>query len=62
MATAVFPQPHGGVIDGFRWAIIGGDVQLYSTGFALSLLLVVLLLISGIFYFRRMERTFADVI
>ena len=52
MATAVFPQPHGGVIDGFRWAIIGGDVQLYSTGFALSLLLVVLLLISGIFYFR----------
>lgn len=55
-------NPMVGVIDGFRWAIIGGDVQLYWPGFLLSLLLVVGLLGTGIVYFRRMERTFADVI
>ncbi|MBE9112100.1 ABC transporter permease [Nodosilinea sp. LEGE 07298] len=55
-------NPMVGVIDGFRWAIIGGDVQLYWPGFLLSLLLVVVLLVTGILYFRRMERTFADVI
>ncbi|HEY9738317.1 MAG TPA: ABC transporter permease [Trichocoleus sp.] len=55
-------NPMVGVIDGFRWAIIGGDVQLYWPGFLLSLLLVAGLLATGILYFRRMERTFADVI
>jgi lipopolysaccharide transport system permease protein len=55
-------NPMVGVIDGFRWAIIGGDVRLYGAGFLLSLLLVALLLASGIIYFRRMERIFADVI
>jgi lipopolysaccharide transport system permease protein len=55
-------NPMVGVIDGFRWAIIGGDAQIYWPGFALSLSLVVLLLVSGIWYFRKMERTFADVI
>jgi lipopolysaccharide transport system permease protein len=51
-----------GVIDGFRWAILGGDYQIYWQGFSLSMLLVLILLISGIWYFRKMERTFADVI
>ncbi|NWF57772.1 MAG: ABC transporter permease [Fischerella sp.] len=55
-------NPMVGVIDGFRWAILGGDSQIYLPGFALSLALVVLLLWSGIWYFRKMERTFADVI
>lgn len=55
-------NPMVGVIDGFRWAIIGGDVALYWPGFLLSLLLVVVLLVTGVMYFRRMERTFADVI
>ncbi|MBE9138816.1 ABC transporter permease [Nodosilinea sp. LEGE 07088] len=55
-------NPMVGVIDGFRWAIIGGDVALYWPGFLLSMLLVVMLLVTGILYFRRMERTFADVI
>ncbi len=55
-------NPMVGVIDGFRWAILGGDSQIYLPGFALSLALVVLILLSGIWYFRRMERTFADVI
>ena len=55
-------NPMVGVIDGFRWAILGGNSQLYLPGFILSMMLVVLLLLSGIWYFRKMERTFADVI
>jgi lipopolysaccharide transport system permease protein len=55
-------NPMVGVIDGFRWAILGGESQIYLPGFALSLVIVFLLLGSGIWYFRKMERTFADVI
>ncbi|NDJ23998.1 ABC transporter permease [Nostoc sp. B(2019)] len=55
-------NPMVGVIDGFRWAIIGGDSKIYWPGFILSMGLVAFLLISGIWYFRKMERTFADVI
>ena len=55
-------NPIVGVIDGFRWAILGGEAKLYLPGFLLSLGLVILLLFSGIWYFRKMERTFADVI
>lgn len=55
-------NPMVSVIDGFRWSILRGNTELYLPGFALSLGLVVLLFFSGIWYFRRMERTFADVI
>ncbi|RUT04795.1 transport permease protein [Dulcicalothrix desertica PCC 7102] len=55
-------NPMLGVIDGFRWAILGGESNIYLPGFALSTALVILLLASGVWYFRRMERTFADVI
>ncbi|ARV61257.1 phosphate ABC transporter permease [Nostocales cyanobacterium HT-58-2] len=55
-------NPMVGVIDGFRWAILGGESRLYVPGFALSLTLVGVLFASGIWYFRKMERTFADVI
>ena len=55
-------NPMVGVIDGFRWAIIGGENELYVPGFLMSIGLVALLLASGIWYFRRTERTFADVI
>ena len=55
-------NPMVGVIDGFRWAILGGDSQIYLPGFILSTGLVVLLFISGIWYFRKTERSFADVI
>jgi lipopolysaccharide transport system permease protein len=55
-------NPMVGVIDGFRWAILGGKSQLYWPGFILSLGLVFLLCATGILYFRKMERTFADVI
>ncbi|MDX2098472.1 MAG: ABC transporter permease [Leptolyngbyaceae cyanobacterium bins.59] len=55
-------NPMVAVIDGFRWAILGGQVQIYYPGFLLSLGLVALVLISGIWYFRKTEKTFADVI
>lgn len=55
-------NPMVGVIDGFRWAILGGESNLYLPGFLLSLGLVAMFLLSGIHYFRKMERTFADVI
>jgi lipopolysaccharide transport system permease protein len=55
-------NPMVGVIDGFRWAILGGDATIYWPGFALSMALVMLLFVSGIWYFRKMERRFADVI
>ncbi len=55
-------NPMVGVIDGFRWAILGQDVELFTLGFAISVGLVGLILISGVFYFRGMERRFADVI
>jgi lipopolysaccharide transport system permease protein len=55
-------NPMVGVIDGFRWAILGGDSKLYLPGFTLSVGLVTLLFAGGIWYFRKTERTFADVI
>ena len=55
-------NPMVGVIDGFRWAILGGNTPLYWPGFLVSLVLVSLLLVTGVMYFRKTERTFADVI
>lgn len=55
-------NPMVSVIDGFRWAILGGNSHIYLAGFFISLALVILIFIGGIWYFRRMERTFADVI
>jgi lipopolysaccharide transport system permease protein len=55
-------NPMVSVIDGFRWAILGGQSQIYWPGFLLSLLLVLMLFSSGIWYFRKTERRFADVI
>lgn len=55
-------NPMVGVIDGFRWAILGGETQLFWPGFLLSMVLVTGLLVTGILYFRKTERTFADVI
>ncbi|MEL7067988.1 MAG: ABC transporter permease [Cyanobacteria bacterium J06581_3] len=55
-------NPMVGVIDGFRWAVLGNNTAPYWPGFILSMILVSSLLVSGGIYFRRMERTFADVI
>jgi lipopolysaccharide transport system permease protein len=55
-------NPMVGVIDGFRWAILHSPVELYWPGLLLSLTVVSLLLVTGISYFRKTERSFADVI
>jgi lipopolysaccharide transport system permease protein len=55
-------NPMVGVVDGFRWAILGGSDAFYWPEFFLSIGLTVALLFIGIFYFRKTERVFADVI
>lgn len=54
-------NPMAGVIEGFRWALLG-SASPSAVGLALSVFVALALLISGAAYFRRMERTFADVI
>jgi len=55
-------NPMVGVIDGFRWAILGSEVNFYIIGFLLSIVLIFVIFITGILYFRKTERTFADFI
>ncbi len=53
-------NPMVGVIQGFRWALLGGDPPDVTT--LISVVMVLVLLISGLYYFRRMEKTFADIV
>jgi lipopolysaccharide transport system permease protein len=55
-------NPVVGVIDGFRWAICRGESHIYLPGFILSLLVIFSFLWIGIWYFRKTEKGFADVI
>ena len=57
-----FLNPMVGVIDGFRWAILGDAFPVYWPGLILSAALTLLMFASGLLYFRKMERSFADVI
>lgn len=54
-------NPMVGVIDGFRWAILGNS-KIYMPGLVLSILLVSVIFITGLWYFRKTEKTFADII
>jgi lipopolysaccharide transport system permease protein len=54
-------NPVVGVIDGFRWCLLGGQAQIYWPGFALSLFVVAFFLWLGIRTFRATEKTFADL-
>ena len=54
-------NPLAGVIEGFRWALLGTETA-PGPMTAVSALAALLLLLSGAFYFRRMEKTFADVV
>jgi lipopolysaccharide transport system permease protein len=54
-------NPVVGVIDGFRWCLLGGQAEIYWPGFALSLLVVAFFLWLGIRTFRATEKTFADL-
>lgn len=55
-------NPVVGVIDGFRWCLLGGDNQIHVNSLILSACTTTFLLVTGIWYFRRTERTFADII
>lgn len=55
-------NPMVGVIDGFRWAILGGNAQLYWPGFWLSAGLTLFVFLIALRYFRSTERAFADII
>lgn len=53
-------NPMAGVIEGFRWVLLGTDPPKLLMG--ISIFVVLVALVSGVFYFRRMETTFADVL
>lgn len=55
-------NPMVGVIDGFRWALLGGNARIFWPGFIVSLSIVAIVFAYGIWYFRKTEKTFADVI
>ena len=55
-------NPMVGAIDGFRWAMLRGQSSLSGTEIGLSCAISLTLLVSGVLFFRRMERTFADLI
>jgi lipopolysaccharide transport system permease protein len=54
-------NPMAGVVNGFRWALLGTDTG-PSVTMAISTAIALIVLVSGLFYFRSMERTFADTI
>lgn len=53
-------NPMTGVIEGFRWALLGTEPP--GSMIAVSVVVVIVILVSGAFYFRRNEKTFADII
>jgi len=55
-------NPMSGVVEGFRWALLGTGVPPSGRMFVFSVIISLLVFISGVFVFRRMERSFADVI
>jgi lipopolysaccharide transport system permease protein len=55
-------NPMVGVIDGFRWCLLGAQNGVYRPGIVVAVIDVIVLVASGIWYFRKTEQTFADVI
>ena len=54
-----------GVVEGFRWALLGRQLEYvndYGPLMALSVVIALMVLVSGAFFFRTTERTFADII
>lgn len=54
-------NPMAGVVEGFRWALLG-KAEGPGALLAVSVAIVILILVGGLYYFRRMEKTFADVV
>jgi lipopolysaccharide transport system permease protein len=55
-------NPLSGVVDGMRWVLLGGRTELYLPGLGISVVVAAILLTTGLWYFRRTERQFADII
>lgn len=55
-------NPIIGIIDGFRWCILGGDNVIYWPGLVASVVGVVFMMVTGLWYFRKIERILADII
>lgn len=55
-------NPLSGVVDGVRWCLLAGRTNLYLPGLGISILFALILLVTGLWYFRRVERQFADII
>ena len=54
-------NPMVGVVEGFRWALLGAETA-PGAMLMVSFLAALAILVSGVFYFRRLEKTFADVV
>ena len=54
-------NPMAGVVEGFRWALLG-KTEAPGPLLAVSVVAVILILVGGLYYFRRMEETFADIV
>lgn len=61
LATIFWLNPMAGAVEGFRWALLGG-IRPTGGDIAISTLAGLVLLASGVLYFRRMERVFADIV
>lgn len=57
-----FLNPMTGIIDGFRWSIIGHNYLFNIQGFMISFAMIIAIFVLGLWYFRKMERHFADII
>lgn len=55
-------NPMAGVIDGFRWSILGASFPLYLPGLLISLSVTAAVILGGLAHFRKVERFFADVV
>lgn len=55
-------NPLTSMVEGFRWCMLGGRTEFYEHGLWLSLAVTAIMLVTGLWYFRRTERQFADVI
>jgi len=57
-------NPMTGVVEGFRWALLGGVMEAEPPGalFVVSVVITLVVLVSGAVFFRSTERTFADII
>ena len=55
-------NPLVGIIDGFRWSLLGGQAALDPQTVWISVVVTAAVIVLGIWYFRRMEHSFADVI